>query len=110
MKKSEFVMLNPNLNANPKSKIVPNNLTPERHLDNAIHLLSDLGISKTLQKTFKETGMQDIIDAAIAGKIPLKTAAMGVVGFFEEQGKLKQGHNLDMTNENKNKKRNTYSN
>lgn len=89
-RKPEFVLINPNLTQNPRLQMIPCNLTPEDHLNNSLDFADNMEIKKLLTKTFKESGVQDIIDAAIKNNdSKLSDTIKGLVEYFESNNMIK---------------------
>lgn len=100
-KKPEFVLINPNLTQNPRLQVIPCNLTPGDHLNNSLDFSENMDIKKLLTKTFKEAGIQDIIDCAIANNdhSKLSDTIKGLVEYFESKNMIKGSPDLVISRE-----------
>lgn len=91
MKRKDFILINPNLNDNPRTKTVPANFTPEDHLENSLDLSKNMPIKKIIQKTLKDIGAKDIINNVIMNKNNNKLidVAKGLVDFLDSKNMIK---------------------
>lgn len=90
MKRKDFILINPNLNDNPRTKTVPANFTPDDHLENSLALSKDMPIKKIIQKTLKDIGAKDIINNVIMNNNnKITDVAKGLVDFLASKNMIK---------------------
>lgn len=88
--KPEFVLVNPSLNDNPRTKKIPTNLTPEKHLDNALRTAQGLNLRNILDVLLKREGFQNIVNATLSNNnVNLNNIVKGVIQFFEAKNMIK---------------------
>lgn len=105
-KEPEFILINPNLNQNPRMTLLPSNLTPDSFLDNSIRATKGLKIQELIQDIFKRKGVQDVVDRVIKNdNLELNNTAIGLVEFLDSQKLIKR----DKTYENDKKRKNSQS-
>lgn len=110
MKRKDFILINPNLNDNPRTKVVPANFTPDDHLENSLALSKDMPIRNIIQKTLKDIGAKDIINNVIMSKDnKIIEVAKGLVEFLDSKNMIKtpkqEGPANTVNNELKNSQR-----